>query len=361
MSDNRYWLGFTLIPGFGPKRIFQLRDWFDDLATAWQASDESLKKAGIPSALRVKLHEYRQKLDLPAELTRIKVAGAQFVTYDDDTYPAPLREINDPPPILYIRGQLLPQDRRALAIVGTRKPSRYGYEAAKDLSGRLAAQGVTIISGMALGIDSAAHRGAIEAGGRTIAVLGCGIDILYPSDNYKLAQQILKNGAIISEFPLGTKPLGTNFPRRNRIVSGLSLGVMVAEAPESSGALITASLAAEQGREVFAIPANIYNQTGRGCNRLLQDGAKLVMSEKDVLEEFNIAFEHAETRQETRQIAPANDIEAQIIELLEVEPIHIDDIVRRSNLPAAQVSSTLTILELKGLAKAAGHMQYCRI
>lgn len=314
----------------------------------------------MPAGLLSTFLDQREKLNLAAELKRINAVGAYLITYVDDQYPAPLREISDPPPVLYVRGQLLPEDRRALAVVGTRKASRYGIDAAKDLSYKLAKQGITIISGLALGIDSAAHQGAIEAHGRTIAILGCGIDILYPSENRKLALNIIEHGAVISEFPLGTKPLGANFPRRNRIVSGLSLGVLVAEAPESSGALITASLAAEQGREVFAVPANIYNRNGLGCNRLIQDGAKLVMSENDVLEEFDIAFEHAETRTKTREIIPTSDIETQILNLLDVEPTHIDEIVRKVGLSTAQVSSTLTLLELKGLAKAAGNMQYCR-
>ncbi len=360
MSDNGYWLGFSLIPGIGPKRIIQLRDYFGDIASAWLASESDLRQFGFSERLCHTFLDHRQRLNLAQEVEKVTRMNVSLITLGDDKYPASLREIDDPPPVLYVRGSMVEQDRRSLAVVGTRKPTRYGHDAAHDLSYRLASQGVTIISGLALGIDSAAHRGAIEGGGRTIAVLGCGIDMVYPRENYALAQQVSTCGAVLSEFSLGTRPLAGNFPRRNRILSGLALGVLVVEAPESSGALITASQAAEQGREVFAVPANIYNQTGQGCNRLLQDGAKLVMSEKDVLEELDIAYEHTRIRDVAEEIVATDVVEDKILALLDTEPIHVDDLVRLSGLSTAEVTSTLTLLELKGLAKSAGHMQYCR-
>ncbi|MGB1288640.1 MAG: DNA-processing protein DprA, partial [Aggregatilineales bacterium] len=205
-----------------------------------------------------------------------------------------------------------------------------------------------------------AHRGALDAGGRTIAVLGNGVERIYPSDNHELAQRIMRNGAIISEFSIGTPPLANNFPRRNRVISGLSCGVLVGEAPENSGALITVRAALEQGRDVFVVPSNIFNPTGTGANRLIQDGARLVMDAEDILSELNIKYVQAETKQKTEQLVPTTDIESQILQLLETDPVHIDDIIHNTGLPAQDVLSTLVLLELKGLAQVEAPMQYCR-
>jgi DNA processing protein len=259
-----------------------------------------------------------------------------------------------------VKGTLLPTDSRALAIVGTRSATRYGIDVAERNAHWLAAQGVTIISGLAHGVDSAAHHGAIAAGGRTIAVMGTGIEQVYPRSNTKLAEEIISNGALITEYPIGTPPAGSNFPRRNRIISGMALGVLVAEAPENSGALITADIALEQGREVFAVPSSISNSMGAGCNRLIQDGAKLVTRASDILDELDLAYKQHETRTTTRLIAPENEKEQKILAFLESEASHIDDIIRETGLSSADVTSTLTILELKGLAQMVGHMQYCR-
>jgi DNA processing protein len=198
----------------------------------------------------------------------------------------------------------------------------------------------------------------LKASGRTLAICGCGVDIVYPREHDALARQIMESGALLSEVPLGMPPDGRNFPRRNRIISGLSQGVLVVEAPEGSGALITANLAAEQGRDVFAVPASIYNTVGRGTNRLIQDGAKLVTSAEDILTEFNITVQLTQTRQAVKQVVPANETEAQILKLLGIEPVHIDEVVRLSGLSTAVVGSTLTILELKGMVQMVGHMQY---
>lgn len=361
MSDRKYWLGFSLVPEIGTKRISLLRNWFGDLATAWSASESQLRQAGLEKSPITNLLTARKTLNLEAELEKVERIGAHLLTLVDEAYPPLLRELGDAPPILYVRGTLLPEDQRALSMVGTRKATVTGRDTAYNLSKQLVGYGITIISGLAHGIDSAAHRGAIEGGGRTIAVLGCGIDTFYPRDNQKLAMDIIKNGALISEFPVGTPPEARNFPRRNRVISGLALGVIVVEAPEKSGALITASVAAEQGREVFAIPGNIFNPNSSGTNRLIQDGAKLVMNVDDILSEFNIVRESVQTRTVTEQIAPSNTLEAQILQHLSADPIHIDDLVRQLGLPVATVSSTLTILELKGLARATGYMQYCLI
>ncbi len=359
MSEQQYWLAFHLVPEIGARRILLLLDWFGDLERAWFATETQLEQAGLDRQPLSHLLQTRKTLDIEQEIAKIKRAGAWITTLNDPTYPLLLRKVPDAPPILYVRGTLTEADERSLSIVGTRKASPYGRDSAYHFGRKLAEQGVTIISGLAQGIDTAAHRGALDAGGRTIAVLGCGIDRIYPTSNSKLANEIIQQGAIISEFPIGVAPEARNFPRRNRIVSGLALGVLVAEAPEKSGSLITASAAAEQGREVFAVPGNIFNPSSAGANRLIQDGAKLVMHVNDILDELNMAHQAEHVRVIAERIAPANDNEHRLLDLLSADPIHVDDLVRLSGIQIATVSSTLTILELKGLARAVGYMQYC--
>lgn len=358
LQDHKYWLGFSLIPDIGPKRILSLLDEFGSLEAAWHAERARLIRAGLGETLTARIVDKRKTIDLDHEMQRVAKVDAFLLTLLDDEYPPLLRDIEDAPPLLYARGTLLPQDNHAVCIVGTRKSTVYGREAAYMLAKDLAASGVTIISGLALGIDAAAHQGALDAGGRTIGVMGNGINDVYPSENLELARQIITQGCVVTEFPIGAPPAGKNFPRRNRVMSGLALGVLVVEAGERSGALITTSYAAEHGRDVFAVPSNIFNQAGRGTNRLIQDGAKLVMGAQDVLDEIDLAHTQVETRSRTEAVVPANDTEAALLDLLSHDPIHIDDLVRLSGLPIATVSSTLTILELKGLARTVGSMQY---
>ncbi len=358
LNDQFYWLGFSLIPGIGLKRLLRLLNYFGDLQTAWAAHEVDLRHSGLEESVMAILLTTRAKISLDAEMAKIEKAGAWLLTLNDEDYPNTLKAIDDAPAVLYIRGALTPTDDLALSVVGTRKATQYGRDVAHDLCKRLAQHGITIISGMAQGIDSAAHLGALAGGGRTIAILGCGVDVVYPRENRDLAQKIIANGALVSEFPIGTQPIPTNFPRRNRIVSGMALGVLVIEAPEGSGALITAELAAEQGREVFAVPGNILNPMSRGANRLIQDGAKLVMQAEDILNELSVAYTNTQTREKTEQIIPANATEAAILQVLNADPVHIDDLARLSGLPISELSSTLTILELKGLAQMVGHMQY---
>ena len=357
--NQRFWLGLHLIPQFGIAKITQLLAHFASAAELWQASDQRLLQLELPRPILRQFIAGRKSIDLDREWEAVRKVGASLITIECAAYPDLLRSLSDRPPLLYIRGELDSNNKR-IAIVGTRKPSRYGLDAAEQLAYNLAQEGVTIVSGLAHGIDAAAHRGALRAGGRTIAVMATGIDRIYPQDNVDLAREIVEAGAIITEMPIGVAPLAKNFPQRNRIISGMSLGVLVAEAPEKSGAMNTVTHASEQGRDVFALPHNIFSQSGRGSNALIQDGAKLVMRVGDVLEELNIAYQNNETRIETEQIQPTNNTEALILHELGADPVHVDLIVRRTNLPASTVASTLTLLELKGLAETAGHMQYCR-
>jgi DNA processing protein len=360
LTDSHYWLGLHLVQHIGSLRLQHLVDVFGSAKAVWDAPEYRLREANLPDAALNQLLKTRTSLHLEQEYEKVTQAGAHLLTLADPDYPDLLRDIHDPPPVLYVRGSLLMTDNLALAIVGTRRATRYGKDVSHRMALWLARQDVTIISGMAHGIDENAHRGALDAGGRTIAVMGCGIDIVYPSGSEKLADAIADNGAIVSEFPIGTPPTGNNFPRRNRIISGLSLGVMVAEAPERSGALITVESALEQGRDVFAIPANIFNPIGTGCNKLIQDGAKLVMRANDVLDELNISYSRQQTRTHTEAIAPDSELEAVILDYLDAEPIHIDELIRLSGLSTSDVTATLTLLQLKGLAETAGPMQYCR-
>ncbi len=358
-EEQQYWLGLHLIPQLGSAKLALLLARIPSVTELWRESDDRLLRLDLPRKLLRQFIAGRQSIDLQREMDKVRQCGAQLVTLADPAYPRLLREIVDRPLLLYVRGKLAAADDKTIAVVGTRKPSKYGWDAARTLARNLARHDVTIVSGLAHGIDTAAHRGALD-GGRTIAVMATGIDRVYPAENTDLAEQIAAKGALITEMPIGAAPLGKNFPRRNRIISGMSLGVLVAEAPEKSGAMNTVSHAIDQGRDVFALPHNIFSKTGQGTNALIQDGAKLVMRENDMLEELNMTHLHMQARVETENIQPENDTESLIMRQLSADPIHIDVIVRQTNLSTAAVSSSLTLLELKGLAETAGPMQYCR-
>ncbi|NDJ86225.1 MAG: DNA-protecting protein DprA [Chloroflexi bacterium] len=359
--NTPFWLGFSLIKGIGPSRLRGIyRHFHGDLEAAWQASPQALEHAGLSGTALENLLERRTKLNLSGSLERLADLGARICTLEDPDYPRLLAEIHDAPPIFYIKGELLPADERALAIVGTRRPTAYGAGVAGDLASALARADITIVSGLAIGIDVAAHRAALEAGGRTIAVMGNGIDQIYPPQNARLADDIVRNrqGAILTEYPPRTPPDAKHFPARNRIISGLSLGVLVVEAPEQSGALLKANLAAEQGREVFAVPGNITVRNSYGTNRLIQDGAKLVLRSDDVLEELNLSHRIVQTRQEVQSLSPADEIEAQLLQIIELEPLHIDEIAIRSQLSIQEVSARLTMMALKGMVQETAPMHY---
>jgi DNA processing protein len=362
LSDEELacWVAFTRVRGIGPKRFGDLLRAFGSAAAAWRAGRSDLLAAELDARATDALLEQRKNGPPPlAELEALAKQGVSAIPQDDPAYPELLREIYLPPIILYARGALAPADAWAVAIVGTRRASVYGNQVAERLSRGLAQNNVTVISGLARGIDTAAHKAALSASsGRTIAVLGCGLDIMYPPENAKLAARIVEQGALVSEFPLGTQPEPTNFPIRNRVISGLSLGVIVAEAPQRSGALITARFALEQNRQVFAVPGNIFSKGSAGTNKLIQDGAKLVMGVEDVLEELKL--QQAPQQQEMRALLPATNVEGALLALLAAlpEPLHIDELCRASGLPTAEVSSALVMMELKGMVQQVASMTY---
>ena len=357
MNENiKYWVGFNCIPGIGRVRLTQLENHFGSLEDAWKASPGELQRAGLDSVALRAITQWRPKVSPEAEMEKLDGYGIKVLTCNDQDYPSRLKQIYDYPPVLYILGSLLPEDEWCLAVVGTRRASVYGKQVTEEIVTDLAQSKITIVSGLAKGIDTVAHRSALAAGGRTIAVFACGLDIVYPAENSQLSRSIMERGALISEYPLGTRPRAENFPRRNRILSGLSLGVLVTEADETSGAMITAHMALEQNREVFAIPGSILSPASRGTNQLIQEGAKLVREYTDILEELNLM---AVARQiEMREILPESDTESLLLQRLSAEPTHIDEVCRSSGLPAATVSSTLAMMELKGLVKQVGTMNY---
>ena len=352
----KYWIGFSQIPGIGRVRISQLKEYFGNLQDAWKAPEGKLKQAGLDSRSIDALLLLRPKISLDAEMEKLERYKVKVVACEDPSYPSRLKEIYDYPPVLYVRGALQLQDEPYLAVVGTRRPTVYGRQVTEEIVADLTRSKLTIVSGLARGIDSVAHRTALDAGGETIAVFASGLDIVYPAENAKLAQAIIEHGALVSEYPLGIRPKAENFPLRNRIMSGLSLGVLVIEAGERSGALITAHQAVEQNRDVFAIPGSILSPASRGTNRLIQEGAKLVCNCNDILEELNLTM--VAQQLEIEEFQPANETESAIAKQLTHEPRHIDEICRRSGLPMSEVSSTLAMLELEGVAKPIGGMHY---
>lgn len=356
MGNLQYWVGFNIVRGIGPVRLRALLDFFGDIERAWHAPADGLRNAGLDSRSLNNLLAARNELDLDREVEKVAAAGARVLTWESHDYPHLLREIPAPPPVLYVKGTLTEEDGWAVCVVGTRRASTYGREVTRRLAGALARSGITIVSGLARGIDGEAHKAALEAGGRTIAVLGCGIDRVYPPEHRKLAEEIVENGALVSDYALGTAPEGGNFPPRNRIISGLSLGVLVTEAGARSGALITVDYAAEQGRDVFAVPGSVLNRGSKGTNSLIQDGAKIVLSPEDILVELNLTMVAEQT--EVRQVLPADETEEALLSQLSAEPIHVDELQRQLNLPIAQVTSTLALMELKGMVRQVGGMKY---
>ena len=359
MDERIYWVGFNLVKGIGAVRFQNLIKFFGSLEIAWQAPVEALASAGLSQKIIENLLQLRKSVDLEQLWNRILHQGIQVLTWNDEGYPAHLKEIDQPPPVLYVRGSILPEDNWAVAIVGTRRVTTYGRQVADELATYLAHHKITVVSGLARGVDALAHEAAIKGGGRTIAVLGSGVDIIYPPEHARLAEQIIKQGAIISDYALGTQPDGINFPPRNRIISGLSLATVVVEAGDKSGALITATFAVEQGRDVLAVPGNIHAPQSKGTNRLIQQGAKPLLSVEDIAETLNL--ERIPEYRQARTLFPTDEVEDLIFHLLGSEPVHIDEISSQSGLPISKVSATLAMMELKGLVNQVGGMNYVAV
>ena len=355
-NELKYWVSFSRVPGIGKVKISQMMGYFATLESAWKAPAGELKKAGLDSKSINAITAIRQKISPDAEIDSLVKYKVKAIPCSSPEYPQRLKEIHDYPPLIYIRGTLLAEDECCLAVVGTRRATAYGRQVTEELVTDLAKNKITIVSGLAKGVDSIAHRTTMEAHGRTIAVLGNGLDIVYPAENASLARSIIENGALVSEYPLGTRPKADNFPRRNRIMSGISLGVLVIEAGEKSGALITAEQALQQNREVFAVPGSIFSPASRGTNSLLQQGAKLVRNYIDILEELNLAM--VAQQLEMKELLPVNETEAILLKQLSSDPTHIDEICRRSGVIAATAGSTLALMELKGMIKLTGGMNY---
>jgi DNA processing protein len=348
-EDIFYWLALNLVPGVGSVFIKRLLERFQTPEAVFQASmKELLEVEGLGVKIANEIRKGPSEQAVNKELSLVDQAGARIISIKDDAYPFRLRNIYDPPALLYLRGELRKEDELAVSIVGSRKTTPYGRWITEKISQALVQNGVTIVSGMARGVDSVAHWGAISGGGRTLAVLGCGVDVVYPPENRNLFAKIIEQGAVLSEFPMGSPPEGGHFPKRNRIISGLSMGVVVVEAGPDSGSLITANYALEQGREVFAIPGNVGAGGSRGTNRLIKDGAKLVESSDDILEEILPQWQRE--KEEVKPRGPELSQEERILyEMLSEMPLHIDAMIRESRFDPGKVSSLLLNLELKGL------------
>jgi DNA processing protein len=359
MSDKRFWVAFNLVKGIGAVRLQALLDYFGSLEQAWHASPFDLVGAGLSAKLAEKVCEARAKIDPAQIFAQAEAQGIQILTWEDAAYPAHLKEVDQPPPVLYLRGNITAEDHWAVAIVGTRAVTAYGRQVTEELTTTLVQNGVTIVSGLARGVDAVAHSAALKAGGRTLAVLGSGVDRIYPPEHKALAEKITQQGCVISDYAPGTPPDSSNFPPRNRIISGLSMAVIVVEAGETSGALITAGFAAEQGREVFAVPGNIYAPQSKGPNRLIFNGARPLLSAHDVLETLDLT--RNVERREVRKVLPSDSTEAQLFNLLGPEPRHVDDLRAQSGLPIEKVSAALTMMELKGMVRQVGGMNYVTI
>jgi DNA processing protein len=364
LSDLHYWVAFNRIRQIGPVRFSLLLRGFRTLEEAWAAPAARLRETGLDETGVRAILASRPDIHPEEELAALEKHGIRAVTWNDPDYPERLREAGDSPPVLFVKGVDPPGPELAVAIVGTRKMTPYGRQVTDRLTRGLAESGVTIVSGLARGIDGIAHRAALEAGGRTAAVLANGLDSVYPAEHTQLARQIAEAGCLLSEYPPGVRTGRDFFPRRNRIISGLCLGVLVVEGAHDSGALITARHALDQGREVFAVPGSVFSSVSQGPNLLIQRGeAKLVTQVSDILEELNLSVVQSQPSLPIigKEIpAGASESEATLLKHLTDQPIHIDDVRRASGLPVSTVSSLLQILELKGFVRQVGGMNYVR-
>ena len=359
MNTELGWLALTLVPGVGARTFHRLIKRFGSPDHVFAARRSHLEQVpGLQKGSIEVIRSLEARKTAEKEMTRLRSHGIHLIQWGTEEYPAYLANISDPPPLLYLKGTLSQEDERAVAVVGSRQASPYGLSVCKKLCRELAWQGWTVVSGMARGIDSAAHRGALDGGGRTLAVWGTGMDVVYPRENQQLARQIASSGGVISEFPLGTPPEPGNFPARNRLISGLALGVVVVEATAKSGSLITARMALEQGRLVFAVPGPIDRPGVEGTHRLIKEGAKLVERAEDIIEELLPMVDrrlHVDTVDlrglPTGKLPELNDEERQLWDMLGMDPLHIDAIARQLDISISQTAELLLRLEIRGVVK----------
>jgi DNA processing protein len=358
-EERAYWVAFNHIRGVGSARVQKMLQAFGNLRAAWEASRTQLLDAGLDLRTADAIACQRPALDPPALMDRCRGLGLRVRTREDPDYPPRLKEIPAPPPVLYERGAVAESDGLSVAVVGTRKATAYGREAARIFASALASNGITVVSGLARGIDAEAHFAALENGGRSLAVMGCGADVVYPPEHERLARRIAESGAIISDYPPGTPPDAANFPPRNRIIAGLTIATLVVEAGEESGALLTACYAAEYGRDVFAVPGGILSAASKGCNRLISDGAQPALAPEELVDALDIR--RIAPAYQMRMIVPESPVEAKILDALGSEPLHIDLLKAKVDLPVSEVSGTLAMMELKGMVRTVGGMQYVAV
>jgi DNA processing protein len=365
-GEEKYWLAFSRASQIGIVRVRRLFDYFGSLEEAWTALSGDLLAAGLDAKLVERLLVFRKSFSPDAELEKLATQNITLLALESPGYPERLAQIKQPPLVLYVRGEILPSDNFCVAVVGTRRATTYGKDATRQICRELAEQGVIIVSGMALGIDTVAHQAALAADKRTLAVLGSGVDVIYPSENRGLAAKIIENGALISELPPGSQPEANNFPARNRIVSGMALGVFLVESDkERSGANVTVEIALEQNRDVFALPGSITNRFSSGPHKYIQQGAKLVTCAEDILNELRPGGLFDQSTREVQAelfatVEGATDTERAILRLLRQagQAMHIDELCRDANLAASDVNMTLVMMELKGLVQNQGGMRY---
>lgn len=356
MDPKAYWVGFNLVKGIGAARLRQIQEFYGSLETAWNSPASGLLSAGLPQKVVDNFVRMKPQVDLDRIMERIHTQGVKVMTWEDADYPRRLKEINQAPPVLFIKGSINVEDDWAVAVVGTRRVTPYGRQVTSEIAAFLAQNGVTVVSGLARGVDAIAHQTALHNGGRTIAVLGSGVDVIYPPEHRRLAGEIAQQGALVSDYPLGTQPDGINFPPRNRIISGLSLATIVVEAGEKSGALITAEFAVEQGRDVFAVPGSILAPQSEGTNKLIEEGARPLLKMTEILEVLKL--ERIPEKQSARKLNPLNPVEKKVLASLSQEPVHVDELSSLTGLSISEVSATLTLMELKGFVSHVGGMNY---
>jgi DNA processing protein len=358
-KDTKYWVGFNLVKGIGPVRLEKLLAYYGSLREAWKSQPHQLTAAGLNSKLCQQLIKIRENTCLDELVEQLRVKGIKILTWDDPAFPERLRQIDQSPFVIYMKGNLIEEDIWSVAVVGTRRYSFYGRQVTELLTRTLAEHGITIISGLARGIDGIAHAQSLDVGGRTLAILGSGLDQIYPPEHKGLAERIMSQGAVLSDYPPGTPPDGSNFPPRNRIISALAKAVVVIEAGQKSGALITANYAVEQGKEVFAVPGKITAPLSKGPNRLIKLGAHPLLEAQDVLDFLNMSL--VARQQIIQRSLPSDPKEALLFGAVGDEPLHVDELSRTTELPIEEVTATLAVMELKGMVRKTFGMKYIAV